>query len=340
MPKGDYAKLKADIEDGVVPIAHLLLEALSMAKLNGVAKGLVLFIWRRTYGWSEEGKRKHKDDRITLAEFATAVSSERTYVSTQLKLLVKAQVIFERSDPDNGRYKRYGMNTEIANWSSNVMDVDKLVEAVNAKLYVHSSRKVLQMDNGLVNTQPFANTQPLSNDSTKPLCKSTTVVVDNPLPGAGSEPSKESIERKISAADKEYAHALNDLDDEVAEREVEIRMQVRTNNFNYRLIDKDYSTYKQLRTEGVDLQFILDGIDEAFNAYVQKHSMDAITKFSYCAKRILDRWTGEQSKKSIATQARAGPTHIHRNQNRGGVSNESDDEWARIGANFFNRKRG
>lgn len=50
MPRGDREKLKADIEDGTTNIAHLLLEALAMADLSGAEKGLVLFLWRRTYG--------------------------------------------------------------------------------------------------------------------------------------------------------------------------------------------------------------------------------------------------------------------------------------------------
>lgn len=210
MPKGDYQRLKADVEDGIVPVAHLLLEALSMAKLNGVAKGLVLFIWRRTYGWAEEGKRKFKDDRITLAEFATAVNSERTYVSTQLKLLVKSGVVYEKPDPDNGRYKRYGMNTEIDQWSPQVIEVDKLVDAINEKLYVHSSRNVVQKQNGLANTQPFANAQPLCDSTTKPLCKSTTFSAENPSRGAEFQPPKESI--------KKYKK----IDDDAREREPDL----------------------------------------------------------------------------------------------------------------------
>lgn len=200
MPKGDYLQLKADIEDGTVPIAHLLLEAASMAKLNGVAKGLLLFIWRRTYGWADEGKRKHKDDRIKLAEFAQATGSARTYVSTQLKLLVKARVIREMPDPENGRYKRYGMNTEVSEWHEDVLDIDELHQAIESKLYVHSSRSgttltVQQTRNGSTNAEGLANAERFNNSATKRFSDHETFMSDKPSHGAGSSVSKESIER-------------------------------------------------------------------------------------------------------------------------------------------------
>ncbi|MCL6443423.1 MAG: replication protein [Alicyclobacillus sp.] len=165
MPKGDYQRLKADIEDGVVPVAHLLLEATAMANLHGVAKGVLMFIWRRTYGWMDANGSKHKTDRITLEEFARAVNSERTYVSKQLKALIKANVITESTD---GRYKRYGMNTDIALWSDEVLDKDKLMAAIDSKLYIHSSRQPLSYNTTIV---PQNNVQPLSSE--------TTVVLQN-----------------------------------------------------------------------------------------------------------------------------------------------------------------
>ena len=41
MPKGDRDILKADLEDGYTPIANLILEALALAKMSGVQKGIV-----------------------------------------------------------------------------------------------------------------------------------------------------------------------------------------------------------------------------------------------------------------------------------------------------------
>ncbi|WDL98151.1 replication protein [Alicyclobacillus sp. ALC3] len=306
MPKGDYQCLKADIEDGVVPIAHLLLEALSMAKLNGVAKGLVLFIWRRTYGWAEEGKKKHKDDRITLAEFASAVNSERTYVSTQLKLLVKAGVVFERQDEENGRYKRYGMNTEIAQWSENVINADNLAEAISAKLYVHSSRNVLQTHNGLANAQPFANTQPLCKSTTKPLCDSTTFAPENLNGGADSRTPKESneINKKIAAATAaDSVREFTDMSGPEFERAVEQRMQINMGNVGYILKNNDFKVLNQLLAEGVPRGRIISGIDEAFAGHVPKHAFDKINSLAYCAPKIYERWQAEVARIEVSVAA-------------------------------------
>lgn len=43
MPRGDREIFKADCEDGFTKIANLLLEALALARLNGVQKGICMF---------------------------------------------------------------------------------------------------------------------------------------------------------------------------------------------------------------------------------------------------------------------------------------------------------
>ncbi|MCL6455083.1 MAG: replication protein [Alicyclobacillus sp.] len=350
MPKGDYQRLKADIEDGIVPIAHLLLEALSMAKLNGVAKGLVLFIWRRTYGWSEDGKRKYKDDRITLAEFAQAVDSERTYVSTQLKQLVRAGVIFERQDPENGRYKRYGMNTDIAAWSNDVIDVDKLAEAVHQKVYVNSSKqgsKVEQTHNGLADAKGFVDTKPLCENTTKPLCKSKTFAPKKPASELEIPAPQIKEEIKIIAADDDdddqaRAKSPDEMTVKEFEDEVEFRMRRHMMRPSYQLVRDDYKVLRQMLADGVDRTFILDGIDEAFETFLPKHRFDKINSFTYCAYRIYDRWQAQETKQQVAT-ARAPTTVVEsRITARGGrkhatnrASPSEDAEWDELERRFF-----
>ncbi len=46
MPKGDKAILKADPDDGTTPVSNLLLEALAIAKLSGMEKGALAYLWR------------------------------------------------------------------------------------------------------------------------------------------------------------------------------------------------------------------------------------------------------------------------------------------------------
>ena len=42
MAKGDRQKLKADCEDGYTRVANLILEALALAKLNGVQRHMFI----------------------------------------------------------------------------------------------------------------------------------------------------------------------------------------------------------------------------------------------------------------------------------------------------------
>jgi len=112
--KGDREILKADTDDGYTRIANLLLEALAMAKLNGVQKGICLFIWRRTYGWGV------KEDQITLKEFAQACDSEESYVSRQLKKLVDMGIITRNNV--SGKAYTFTFNTRVDQWDKGCLN--------------------------------------------------------------------------------------------------------------------------------------------------------------------------------------------------------------------------
>jgi len=95
MPKGDRLKLKADPEDGTTPIANLLLEAVAMAKITGLQKGAILYLWRRTYGWVEDGQRV-KERKITLTEWKNALDSSPSRLSKALSSLETSNIIERR----------------------------------------------------------------------------------------------------------------------------------------------------------------------------------------------------------------------------------------------------
>ncbi len=128
MPKGDRELFKADTQDGYTKIANLLLEALAMAKLNGVQKGICLFLWRRTYGWGL------KEDQITLKEFAQACDTSEPYASRQLKQLVNWNIIM-RSSYDPGKIPTYTFNTRVAQWDKGCTNVQGLNDCEIQGLY-------------------------------------------------------------------------------------------------------------------------------------------------------------------------------------------------------------
>jgi len=114
MPKGDKDILKADPEDGTTPIANLLLEALAIAKLTGKEKGIVLYLWRRTYGWDKEGKRL-KERAISLSEFGKVCNSDNATISKLLSSLVRKNVL-KREFAGPGKGYSYTMNTRVGEW--------------------------------------------------------------------------------------------------------------------------------------------------------------------------------------------------------------------------------
>lgn len=129
MAKGDRENFKADTEDGYTRIADLLLEALAMAKLNGVQKGICLFLWRRTYGWDQ------KEDQISLKEFAQACDTSEPYISRQLKQLIQWKVII-RTSYEPGKVPGYTFNTRVAQWDKGCIKVQGLSECAIQGLYI------------------------------------------------------------------------------------------------------------------------------------------------------------------------------------------------------------
>lgn len=115
MPKGDRQILKADCDDGFTRIANLLLEALALARLNGVQKGICLFLFRRTYGWNRRA------DAVTLSEFAQACGSSPSYISRQLNDLIEKNIIC-RVSYQPGKTPIYTFVTTVGEWDSACLD--------------------------------------------------------------------------------------------------------------------------------------------------------------------------------------------------------------------------
>ena len=165
MPKGDREIFKADCEDGFTKIANLLLEALALARLNGVQKGICLFLFRRTFGWN----RSH--DAISLEEFAGACGSSRPYISRQINELIRKNIIC-RLAYQPGKKSVYAFVTCIAAWDQTAIDLEALVENEAQGIY-DSSENSPQLLHDC--TTPFA--QGLHECTIQGLHKSTTVVL-------------------------------------------------------------------------------------------------------------------------------------------------------------------
>lgn len=73
-------------------------------------------------------------------------------------------------------------------------------------------------------------------------------------------------------------------------QKIEWHMQMKMADHHYILKEKSHEAAKTLFEEKVPIQFVIDGIDEVFESYVPKRSLDRIRNFAYCAPRIEERW--------------------------------------------------
>lgn len=128
MPKGDRENLKADCDDGYTRIANLILEALAMARLNGVQKGICMFLFRRTYGWNRS------EDAIALSEFAEACGSGRSYISRQISALIRKNIVC-RVAYQPGKTPVYSFITRIADWDRGCININTLSQNAVHGLY-------------------------------------------------------------------------------------------------------------------------------------------------------------------------------------------------------------
>lgn len=165
MPKGDREIMKADCEDGFTKIANLLLEALAMARLNGVQKGICLFLFRRTYGWNRS------QDAISLEDFAAACGSSRPYISRQINELIKKNIIC-RLAYQPGKKSVYAFVTCIAAWDQAVIDLEALADNETQGIYDSNENSPQVLHD---RTTPFV--QGLHECTIQGLHKSTTAVL-------------------------------------------------------------------------------------------------------------------------------------------------------------------
>ena len=128
MPRGDRDIFKADCEDGFTRIANLILEALSMVRINSTQTGICLFLLRRTYGWNRS------QDAISLGDFAAACGTSKTYISRQLADLLHKKIIW-RLAYEPGKTPVYAFSTNIAEWDGDCINLQALADNDREGLY-------------------------------------------------------------------------------------------------------------------------------------------------------------------------------------------------------------
>lgn len=76
-------------ENGYTPIASELFEAFYRCKLIEYERVCIMYIWRKTYGWSK------KDDWIANSQFSEETGIPRPHITRTLKKLVEKKIILK-----------------------------------------------------------------------------------------------------------------------------------------------------------------------------------------------------------------------------------------------------
>jgi phage replication O-like protein O len=81
------------LEDGYLSLANEVVEALSKARLSGSQFQIVLYVFRKTYGWVGPDGAKKKADRISHSQIAKATGLSKGTVSNEVIKLTKLGVL-------------------------------------------------------------------------------------------------------------------------------------------------------------------------------------------------------------------------------------------------------
>jgi len=178
MPKGDRLKLKADPEDGTTPIANLLLEAVAMAKLSGLQKGAIIYLWRQTYGWAGEDGKRLKEKKVTLTQWAKGLDSTNARMSHTLSELEGKGIIKRRmADAWGGYY--YALNTNISKWNSDCIKLAKLAEQVGIENFGGITEKATVAENATITEVATIDKTGNSSQKAQQLPKKSVTVAEN-----------------------------------------------------------------------------------------------------------------------------------------------------------------
>jgi len=94
-------------ENGFIPIANEIAEALSRINLSAYESRILWIIFRKTYGWGK------KDDRIALSQFKTETNIPIPHICRTLKKLVNKRIITQIG---KGYYVRYSFQKNYERW--------------------------------------------------------------------------------------------------------------------------------------------------------------------------------------------------------------------------------
>ncbi|MNW38929.1 Bacteriophage replication protein O [compost metagenome] len=98
------------LEDGYTRVANEILEAVARAPFNGTQYGIILIIWRYTYGF------KRKSHQLATRFIAEAIQSDLSGVKAELNKLIERKVIQVIREGNGPRPRTIALNKNHEEW--------------------------------------------------------------------------------------------------------------------------------------------------------------------------------------------------------------------------------
>lgn len=99
------------LEDGFTPVANPIMEALARTQLSGYEWRVLLFLLRKTYGWSK------KSDDIPLSQFVDGTGIRKKHIINAITRLVQKRIIFKSGTEIRTRKAgTYEFNKHFGEW--------------------------------------------------------------------------------------------------------------------------------------------------------------------------------------------------------------------------------
>jgi len=100
------------LEDGFTPVANSIMEALARTQLSGYEWRVLLFLLRKTYGWSK------KSDRIALSQFVDGTGINQRRVIEAINDLIAKNIIHKTSaEIRTSKGREYAFNKHYGSWT-------------------------------------------------------------------------------------------------------------------------------------------------------------------------------------------------------------------------------
>jgi phage replication O-like protein O len=211
-------------ENGFTPIANEIMDKLCLLKLSGSEWQIILFVFRKTYGWHK------KEDEISITQFEKNTNLSRQAVCEDLKSVVNRRLLVVNK---TGLSNRYKFNKNWEEWVVNknipsqqkrtIGSQQKHKKVVNKNIHTIDTltkEKIKDNNTKVLVAKPQYGNEDLNNliefgkQNTFPLqgsIKFNRYSAFNLIKKIGLEKSKQLVMAAVKCRGTPYAPVINDF---------------------------------------------------------------------------------------------------------------------------------